>query len=212
MDRSARFWDWIAPRYARQPVADQAAYQKKLEITRRYLGPDVGVVELGCGTGSTAIAHAPHAGRIRAFDVSSAMIGIARGKAEAAGVSNVVFEQRALDAVDLPAGSVDVVLALSLLHLLDDRDAAIARAQAMLKPGGVFVTSTACLADSHNWLRFVAPLGSTLGLLPRVRFFTREDLLRSLERAGFEIEHDWLPGKGKAVFLVARKPEPGAAS
>ena len=57
---SAKFWDRIAARYSKKPVADEAAYQKKLQITRKYLRPDSRVLEFGCGTGSTAIAHAAH--------------------------------------------------------------------------------------------------------------------------------------------------------
>ncbi len=56
----AGFWDRIAERYAKQPIADEAAYQKKLQVTRDYFRPDMAVLEFGCGTGSTAIAHAPY--------------------------------------------------------------------------------------------------------------------------------------------------------
>ena len=65
-------------------MADQAAYERKLAITRECLNPDAQVLELGCGTGSTAIAHAPYVRHIRATDVSSRMIEIARSKAEVA--------------------------------------------------------------------------------------------------------------------------------
>ncbi len=205
MDRSARFWDRIAARYARNPVADEAAYQRKLDVTRGYLRPDMEVLELGCGTGSTAILHAPHVKHIRATDISSRMLDIARRKAEAAGIANITFEQSTVDDLAVPPASVDVVLALSLLHLLDDRDMAIAKVHGMLKPGGLFVSSTACLGGAHHWLRLIAPLGRALGLIPLVRFFTEEDLQDSLKRAGFEIERSWQPGKGKAVFIVARR-------
>lgn len=60
MDRSEKFWDKIATRYSKKPVADEAAYQKKLQITQEYFRPDMEVLEIGCGTGSTAITHAPH--------------------------------------------------------------------------------------------------------------------------------------------------------
>src|SRR5215217_1657238 len=60
-----RFWDNLAERYARQPIADEAAYQTKLDITRSYLHPDMAVLEFGCGTGSTALQHAPHVRHIR---------------------------------------------------------------------------------------------------------------------------------------------------
>lgn len=205
MDRSARFWDRIAKRYARTPVADEAAYQRKLEITRGYLRPNMEVMEFGCGTGSTAIVHAPYVKHIRAIDISSKMIEIARHKADAASIGNITFERSTIDDLDVPAESLDVVLGLSILHLLENKDVAIAKVHDMLKPDGVFVSSTACLGDSHNWFRFIAPIGRILGLIPLVRFFTKEDLQHSLERAGFEIEHNWQPGKGKAVFIVARK-------
>ncbi len=205
MDRSAKFWDRITARYARKPVADEAAYQRKLEVTRGYLRPDMEVLELGCGTGSTAIAHAPHVKHIRAVDISSKMLDIARHKAEATGIANITFERSAIDDLAVPAASLDAVLALSLLHLLDDRDTAIAKVHAMLKPGGLFVSSTDCLGGSLYWFRPIAPIGRALGLLPLVRFFSKDDLHDSLMRAGFEIEHSWQPGKGKAVFIVARK-------
>jgi hypothetical protein len=77
----------------------------------------------------------------------------------------------------------------------------------MLKPGGVFVSSTMCLGDTMAWFRFVVPLGRLLGLMPMVKVFTAQELVDSLTRAGFTIDHHWLPGRGKAVFLVARKPD-----
>lgn len=59
MAHAACFWDRIADRCARKPVADEAAYQRKLEVTRGYLRPDMEVFEFGCGTGTTALHHAP---------------------------------------------------------------------------------------------------------------------------------------------------------
>lgn len=202
---SARFWDRIAARYAAKPVADEAAYQKKLDITRGYLSPEMDVLELGCGTGSTALAHAPYAARIRATDLSGEMIAIAKRKAAAAGVSNVVFEQAALEELAAPDARYDMALALSLLHLLKDRDAAIARIAQLLKPGGVFISNTACLGDRMAWFKLVAPIGCALGLTPYVSVFTQEALKRSLVGAGFEIEREWRPGAGPSVFIVARK-------
>jgi len=109
MGSSAQFWDKIADKYARRPVADEASYQRKLEITRALLRPDMEVVELGCGTGSTALVHAPYVRHIRAIDVSPRMIEIARGKAGASGIENVTFEVSSIDALKVDKESVDVV-------------------------------------------------------------------------------------------------------
>lgn len=204
--RRARFWDRWAERYSRQPVADEAAYQHKLEITRRYLRPDMEVVEFGCGTGSTALVHAPHVRRFLATDISGEMLRIAAIKAARAGVTNIDFRQCGIETFTAPEGSVDMVLALSLLHLLDDPRSAIAKVHRLLKPGGIFVTSTACLDDMARWLRPVAPLGHWIGLLPRLSFFSHAELTAMMTEAGFRIEHDWQPAAKKAVFVVAGKP------
>ncbi len=201
----ARFWNRIARRYAKRPVADEDAYQHKLKITRSYLRPDMNLLEIGCGTGSTALAHAPLVGHIDAIDFSEAMIGIARDKAAAAGVSNVSFRCLAIADLDAPAAAYDMVLGLSILHLLDDWRALIAQVHALLRPGGLFVSSTACIADIMPLFRLVAPLGSAVGVLPRVSIFTAAELRAAITGAGFSIEHDWQPAPRQALFIVARK-------
>jgi len=204
MSRSKKFWDRIARRYARKPVGDEAAYQRKLATTREYFRPDMEVLEIGCGTGSTAIAHAPYVRRIRATDISDQMIAIAKGKAAAAGVQNVTFEALAVEDLDVARESVDAVLALSLLHLVEDKGAVIGRIHDLLRPGGIFVSNTVCLGDSMKWFGFVAPVGRWLGVFPLIRIFTRSELEESLAAAGFEIEHAWQPNKA-VVFIIARK-------
>lgn len=205
MSSESRFWDRIAGRYARRPVADEASYQKKLALTRDYLHPDMEVLEFGCGTGSTAIVHAPHVKHIRAIDISAAMLAIARRKTEAAGIANITFQQAGIETFRAPDASYDAVLGLSILHLLADRDAAIAKVHRLLKPGGVFVSSTTCLGETMKLLKYIGPIGRLLGLMPRVAVFTPDELRASIAGAGFAIEHDWQPGRGKAVFIVARK-------
>ena len=205
MDRAARFWDKVAERYSKRPVADEATYAKKLQVTREHFRPDMQVLEFGCGTGSTAISHAPYVKHILATDLSSRMIEIARERASADSVNNVTFEQSSIDGFDRPAQYFDAVLALNVLHLVQDKDAAIARVHQLLKPGGVFVSSTACVADMMFLLKFIAPIGAALRLFPPVSVFTSEELKRALVHTGFEIEHEWLPGRNKAVFIVARK-------
>lgn len=204
--QSSRFWDRIAERYARRPVADEAAYEKKLAVTRTYLRPDMEMLEFGCGTGSTALRHAPHVKHIQATDISAKMLEIARAKAAAAEVGNVTFEQAALDDIQVPDDSLDAVMGHSILHLLDNRAEAVAKAYRMLKPGGVFISSTACIGDMSGLFPPLLAAGRLLGLFPLVRIFTQRELLDSITGAGFVIDHQWRPGKGKAVFLVARKP------
>ncbi len=207
MTHESRFWDKIAEKYSRSPIKDEAAYQTKLEITREYFDLNSRVLEFGCGTGSTAILHSPFVKHIRAVDISENMLEIARSKAREEDVTNISFERSDIDNFQTADESYDVVLGLSILHLLKDRRVAITKVHRMLKPGGVFVSSTACLGDSMAFLKYVLPIGTYLRQIPLVRVFTAEELADSLVEAGFEIERQWQPGKGKAVFVVARKAE-----
>ena len=199
-----RFWDRIAARYARKPIADEAAYATKLEMTQKYLREDSEILEIACGTGGTAIEHAPYVARVLATDVSAKMLEFGRERAEAAGVENVTFRQAAAEDIDAEDASFDAVLALSLLHLLDDRLPVLANIHRWLKPGGTFVSSTAVLGDTMRWFRFIGPLGHKLGLIPKVRIFTRGELEASITDAGFEIVEAWQPGK-VTDFVIARR-------
>ena len=93
----------------------------------------------------------------------------------------------------------------SILHLLDDYVGAIAKVHAMLKPGGHFISSTTCLNDGFWFLRPIMPIGQMFGFLPPVAFFTGGQLVDSLERQGFTIDHRWKPAKRSAEFIVATK-------
>jgi ubiquinone/menaquinone biosynthesis C-methylase UbiE len=206
VNREKAFWNKTADRYSRRPVSDEAAYQKKLDKTREYFQPDMEVLEIGCGTGSTAIAHAPYVGHMRASDLSPRMIEIAREKAKAEGVDNVTFEASSIEGLDVPDASIDVVMAHNILHLLDNWEQAIADIHRMLKPGGVFVSSTACIGDMMLLLRLIIPVGRLLRLFPLVKVFSVADLKARLEGAGFEIDYEWQPKRNAAAFIVCRKP------
>ena len=91
------FWDRIALNYSKKPIADEASYQQKLTVTRGYFRPDMELLEIGCGTGSTAIKHAPYVKHIHAIDISAKMIAIAEERKAEAKVENVSFEQATMD-------------------------------------------------------------------------------------------------------------------
>lgn len=55
-----------------------AAYEDTLGRTKSYVTADDRGLEMGCGTGSTALLFAPHVREIMGTDLSPAMIKIAR--------------------------------------------------------------------------------------------------------------------------------------
>ncbi len=202
---SADFWDKVAPGYSKQPIADTESYARKLAATQALMRPDMEVLEFGCGTGSTALEHAPHVAHILATDVSAAMIDIGREKAQQAGIENVSFKQSGVVDFDGPDGSYDMVLALNLLHLVPDREAALAKIHQLLKPGGIFISSTVCLADRLWFLRPIIPVMQWIGKAPYVSFTSADKVLGEVAAAGFEEQEHWTHGRANSLFLVARK-------
>ena len=203
-----------SPRSTPPPeIADPAAYERKLEETRAHLDPRSEVLEIGCGTGSTAIRHAPHAARILAVDLSPAMIDIARRQGRGrAGIRNVEFRVAASPMLDLPEGGFDMVMAHSVLHLLADPRGRHRLALAQwLRPGGLLVSSTACLGDPR-WLpvRPVVAAMRAFGKAPRVTTFREATLIGWMESAGLTVETRWRPRGLAATFVVARAPGQGA--
>jgi ubiquinone/menaquinone biosynthesis C-methylase UbiE len=213
MATSPFLWNWLAKGYAKSPVADAAAYQRKLEVTRSYFTPVSEVMEFGCGTGTTAVSHAPFVRHIHACDISKNMLDIARGRAREAGVANVTFELADIIDLDLPDSRFDVVMGHSILHLLkpEMRKAVLAKVYRLLKPGGVFVSSTVCGDAIPGWGKALILVMRALPMMPPVQTLARDDLRRDITAAGLAIEHDWAPNPRSALFLVARKPELKAA-
>ncbi|MBX2800624.1 MAG: class I SAM-dependent methyltransferase [Myxococcales bacterium] len=200
---SVTFWNAMATWYARKPIANPEAYEVKLAATRQHLTPTSRVLEIGCGTGSTALVHAAHVSSIHALDSSARMIEIATSKAAEQGVRNVAFEVGT--AFEAPSGPFDVVLALNVLHLVEDLRQTLRRCHQLLGPGGVLIASTACITSGlEPWL---IPVPAALGLLPAVRFFSVDALIEAHEAEGFSVSSCSFPGSPTGAFTVAHRVE-----
>lgn len=205
----ARFWDRIARKYAADPIADPAGYETTLRRVAALLSPDDSVLEIGCGTGTTALRLAPGTRSLVATDVSAGMIAIARERLAARPVPGLRFEVADAEAAP-PAGAChDAVLAFNLLHLVSDLDDALRAVQASLRPGGLFVSKTPCLAEMNPIVpRLLVPLMRALGKAPPVSSFDAARLRSAFERHGLEIEAVERHGTTRRdirVFIVARK-------
>lgn len=112
------------------------------------LGPADAVLDIGCGTGETALGLAPACASVHAVDVSRAMLRCAETKARARGLANVAFRQAGFLTCDYPAASFDIVISQFALHHLPDlwKHIALRRVHALLRPGGRFLLHDTVLA------------------------------------------------------------------
>ena len=208
MTADAKFWDALAEKYAKQPVANPSAFERKQAITREHLHPDSSVLEIGCGTGSLALALSPFAGQIEAWDFSAEMIRIAKQKAALQGVTNVHFHQGTLDGpAPYTDQRFDSAWAYSILHLVSDRAHTLKTIFQLLKPGGVFISSNVCLAGGFIPYGLVIGVLRWFGKAPNVYLYDRKTIFRELREAGFtEMEERDVGAERTVAFVVAKKP------
>jgi len=202
---NAAFWNKVAPKYAKDTIGDIPAYEETLDRMREILQPHHRVLELGCGTGSTALELADSVDRYIGTDVASKMIEIAQDKLTEQSPQNLSFAVQ--DAGVMTLGSNDVVLALNLLHLLPDLENTLAEIYKALPSGGLLISKTGLLKDGLWLLPLVIPLMRAIGKAPFVRSLSEESLIGLLENAGFKVTEKLVQGgMVPRVFILAQKP------
>ncbi len=118
------------------------------------------VGDLGCGTGVVTAAVAPSVSRVIAIDGSVEMLSAARKRLR--DLPNVELRRGELESLPLDDGSLDVALAMLVLHHVADPSLAVREAARALKPGGRLLIADMLPHDreeykqqmGHVWLGF----------------------------------------------------------
>ncbi len=103
------------------------------------LHPGERVLDLGSGGGIDVLLSAKRVGPTgRAFgvDMTDEMLALAQHNAAEAGATNVEFLKGHIEAIPLPAESVDVVISNCVVNLAADKRAVFAEIARVLRPGG----------------------------------------------------------------------------
>jgi SAM-dependent methyltransferase len=103
------------------------------------LHPGERVLDLGSGGGIDVLLSAKRVGptgRAIGLDMTDEMLALAQRNAAEAGATNVEFLKGHIEAIPLPADSVDVVISNCVVNLAADKDAVFAEIARVLRPGG----------------------------------------------------------------------------
>lgn len=215
-NKDAVFWNKVSRKYAASKIADMDAYNRTLARTGEYLSANDSVVELGCGTGTTALQLADRVGQYLATDISSGMVEIANEKLVKSPLKNLEFEVATSQSILVPEDGFDRVLAFNYLHLVPDIREALSDIHGMLKPGGLFISKTPCLMEMNPFfarplIAAAIPVMKLFGKAPsKVTRLNGDKLQAMIQFAGFEIvavERHKKQGRDISPFFVARKPE-----
>lgn len=205
----ARFWDRTARKYAARAITDQAGYDRLLDRTRAWLGSDDRVLELGCGTGMTALQLVGDVRSYLATDISTEMIAIAREKHAASPLPALVLRVATAEALIPHAVPFDAILGFNYLHLVRDLPGTLRSIHGLLAAKGVLISQTPCLADMNPLVRFaLLPAMRMIGKAPYAGAFRTVELSQNLSSAGFDIltvESLATKSAEDCPYIVARK-------
>jgi arsenite methyltransferase len=102
------------------------------------------VLDLGSGGGIDVLLSARRVaptGTAYGLDMTDEMLALARANQAKAGITNVHWLKGHIEAIPLPAETVDVVLSNCVINLSTDKPAVLREAARVLKPGGTFAVS-----------------------------------------------------------------------
>jgi SAM-dependent methyltransferase len=175
------------------------------------LHPGEVVLDLGSGGGIDVLLSARRvgpAGRAYGVDFTAEMLELARRNADEAGATNVEFLEGRIDAVPLPAGSVDVIISNCVVNLAVDKPAVFAEMQRLLRPGGRIGISDVVTEDRLTAAER-AERGSYVGCIAGA--LTVSEYRAGLDAAGLtDVSIDFTHAVGDGVYAaIIRAAKPG---
>ena len=167
------------------------------------------VLDLGSGGGIDVILSAKRVGATGTaygLDMTDEMLALARRNAAEAGVTNAHFLKGVIEAIPLPANSVDVVISNCVINLSVDKPAVLTEISRVLKPGGRVGVSD-IVAEDHLTRDERAERGSYVGCIAGA--LSRSEYEAGLEGAGFEqisveFTHEVADGMHSAIVKAVK--------
>jgi SAM-dependent methyltransferase len=198
------------------------------------LEPGETVLDLGSGGGIDVLLSGKRVGptgKVYGLDMTDEMLALARENQRKAGAKNVEFLKGTIEAIPLPANSVDVIISNCVINLSTDKDAVLREAFRVLKPGGRFAVSdvvvrghvpsavrrsvelwVGCIAGALEETEYVAKLrtaGFTDVEVEAWRVYQFDEARSLLTESGLDADQLGPAVKDKfaSAFIRARKPE-----
>jgi ubiquinone/menaquinone biosynthesis C-methylase UbiE len=131
------FFEKNAEKYA---VSQSHKKGEDLDILERLLKPDRNEVmlDVGTGTGFTAVRMAPLVSSVTASDPTEGMLNQARKIAEESGISNIKFIKSSWENLDPEEGRYDIITCRRAAHHFHNMEGFFSKIYSLLNPGGRF--------------------------------------------------------------------------
>jgi len=211
ISKTQKFWDKQAKRYDKREMQFEPAFKKIIATTKEYLNTSDNVLDFGCAIGTKTLELAGATKQILGIDYSNEMIEEATKKKNELKIMNASFTQGTIFNIDFEKASFDKIISYGVIHLLDDKEAVIKRIHELLKPEGLFISTTACLKNKmafKNRLEFSAFFFiKRLGIFPlHLNMLKTNDVENLIVNSEFQIVKVEKIFLGITIsFIIARK-------
>ena len=220
-----RYWNEVAgPRWVERAGLQEARNVEVAHLLQQAAAPQSGerVLDIGCGTGATAIPFAASVapgGQVTGVDISEPMLAQARQNIETAGAANVTLVRADAQVHRFPPDSFDLLISRFGVMFFADPVAAFTNLYAGLRQGGRLCMAVwASMGENAHWqIPFdiaVKHLGAPAPADPRepgpMAFRDPVYLRDILDKAGFA-EIDIAPQGFKVIGLTAKSEAEHAA-
>ena len=169
ISKTQKFWNKQAKKYDYSERKFEHVFKEVISKTTEYLNTNDDVMDFGCATGTKTLELASVAKQIHGIDISDEMILEAKKKKNELKIMNASFSQGTIFKKDFEKASFDKIISYGVIHLLENKENVIQRIHELLRPDGLFISTTACLKNKmafKNRLEFSAYL-----FIKRLGFF-----------------------------------------
>jgi SAM-dependent methyltransferase len=175
------------------------------------------VLDLGSGGGIDVLLSAKRvgpSGKAYGLDMTEEMLALARRNAAEAGATNLEFLKGQIEAIPLPAATIDMVISNCVINLSTDKPAVFAETYRVLKPGGR-ITITDVVAEDQLSPKDRAERGAWVGCIAGA--LSRAEYVAGLTAAGFaevsvSLTHQVGDGLHSAIIKATRPTDPAVAA
>jgi SAM-dependent methyltransferase len=196
------------------------------------------VLDLGSGGGIDVLLSAKRVGptgKAYGLDMTDEMLALALENKAKAGATNVEFLKGHIEAIPLPANTVDVIISNCVINLSGDKKKVLAESFRVLRPGGRFAVSdviirgqipdeirrnadlwTGCVGgalEEQEFLTLLRDVGFENPSIEPTRVYTKEDALALIAGTGVDEKFaDQIEGRIMSGFVRATKPARAAST
>lgn len=206
IDKSERFWDNVSKRFSNSNRTMRSpALTTIKQNAYKYFTPTDKILDVGCGPGDLTFEIARKTQEVYATDISEGMIEAAKNKAFKQNINNIQFFRSDLNDISFQSASFDVITAFNMLQYVTVKQDLYNKIYELLKPQGLFISSTACIRERKSALRIIMTGLTMLKIVPEILFYKTSELENEMRESGFTILEATDISKVPERFIIARK-------